>query len=178
MRGLAVSLIAVLALAEPIGAHAQASRETAVKAAFLPRYATYVQWPASAFAAAEAPIVVCVVGPDPFAAELDRAAAAQRIGRRAVMVRRIQRVDRAARCHVAYLAGSRAQSVAAALAALRSAPVLTVTEQVRGPERGVIHLVTDRGRVGFHIDDKAAAEKGLSISSRLLALGLSVKARS
>jgi YfiR/HmsC-like len=41
----------------------------------------------------------------------------------------------------------------------------------------MIHFTVAGGRVRFFIDEAAAAERGLSISSRLLALALGVRQR-
>jgi hypothetical protein len=56
--------------------------------------------------------------------------------------------------------------------------VLTVTDAARTPNaRGIIHFVVQNDRVRFHIDERAAARNGLSISSKLLSLALSVRHR-
>jgi hypothetical protein len=75
-------------------------------------------------------------------------------------------------CQIAYVGGSRA---AAILAAIGREPVLTVTDSDTGGQRGIIHFVLLGGRVRFFIDQSAAAQRGLSISSRLLALAVGVK---
>jgi hypothetical protein len=92
-----------------------------------------------------------------------------------VRVARLAEVDRESGCQVLYAVGSSRQSVPQALQAVRGAPVLTVTDAGRGPTRGMIHFVVFEDRVRFHIDAQQAAQSGLSISSKLLALGLSVK---
>ncbi|WP_374577311.1 YfiR family protein [Phenylobacterium sp. J367] len=50
-----------------------------------------------------------------------------------------------------------------------------MTDSTRGSTRGMIHFVVFQNRVRFHIDAQQASENGLAISSKLLALGLSVK---
>jgi hypothetical protein len=53
--------------------------------------------------------------------------------------------------------------------------VLTVTD---GSEpAGIVDFAIDRGRVLFRIDDEAAAQNRLGISSKLKSLALSVKPR-
>jgi hypothetical protein len=142
--------------------------ELAVKAAFLTKFAAFVNWPAPV---AAGPLRVCVVGDDAFGTALDQAAQ----GQGAVRVARLAEVDRESGCQVLYAAGSARQSVPQALQAVRGTPVLTVTDAGRGSTRGMIHFVVFQDRVRFHIDAQQAAQSGLSISSKLLALGLSVK---
>lgn len=157
------------ALSCALGAQQAAAQplEYAVKAAFLTKFAAFVAFPADV---GPGPVRVCVVGEDPFGQTLDGAAAAGQI-----VVRRLAVVDRSSGCQVLYAAGSSRQSVAQALAAVRGQPVLTVTDASRGGARGMIHFVVFQDRVRFHIDAAQAGQSRLTISSKLLALGLSVK---
>jgi hypothetical protein len=171
-------LLAGLGLLLALGAQAPAQpSEAAVKATFLPRFARYVAWPAAALPGAGAPFQLCVVGRDPFGRLLDSAASRELIDGRPVAVRRIVSVERAQGCHVAFVQGAAAQETARMLLALRGQPVLTVTDARGGAARGMIHFTIVEGRVRFFIDEAAAAERGLSISSRLLALAAGVRQR-
>jgi hypothetical protein len=169
---------AVLALVAAGPARAQGSLEYPVKAAYLYKFGPFVEWPPAAFEGAAAPVVLCVVGDDPCGAALDRAVEGQHVGARPIVVRRIERLERGSGCHIAYLAGSAVQSVAEGLAGARGAGVLTVTDASReGGARGIIHFVIKDNRVRFHIDEQAAARNGITISSKLLSLALSVRTR-
>lgn len=167
----AASWLLPFALLAPAMARAQVS-ETAVKAAFLVKFGAYVTWPGEREA-----ITLCVVGRDPFGEALDRSVAGQRIDGRPVVLRRIDMVDRDSGCAIAYVAGSSKQPVAVALAALRGMPVLTVTDARWSNARGMIHFQIASNRVRFHADAQAAAQSGVEISSKLLALALSVRQR-
>jgi hypothetical protein len=146
-----------------------------VKAAFLTKFAAYVNWPPTAMGAPDDPIQLCIIGRDPFGAELDKAAAGQRVDLRPFLVRRLDGTADAAHCHIAFLGGSANQSTAAMQEALRGQPVLTVTDASLGAERGMVHFALKDNRVRFHVDDALAANSNLSISSRLLSLAISVK---
>jgi hypothetical protein len=63
------------------------------------------------------------------------------------------------------------------LASIGRQPILTVTDARAGSNRGIIHFATVSGRVRFFIDEAAAAQRGLSISSRLLNLAVAVRTR-
>jgi hypothetical protein len=118
-----------------------------------------------------------VIGRDPFGRLLDSAASRELIDGHPVSVRRIGSVDRAEGCHVAFVEGAAAQETARMLLALRGRPTLTVTDARASAARGMIHFTIMDGRVRFFIDEASAAERGLSISSRLLAIAVSVRAR-
>jgi hypothetical protein len=170
---LCLAALALALAAAPV--RAQPSEET-VKAAFLLKFARYVAWPGAAQPAPGAPFQVCIIGRDPFGRFLDPAAAGESIDGHGVAVRRLASAEGAAGCHVAFVQGSSPTDTARLLAALRRHPVLTVTDGGAG-RRGMIHFTVLARRVRFFIDEAQAAEHGLSISSRLLALAASVRQR-
>jgi hypothetical protein len=152
--------------------------EYAVKAAYLYKVAPFVEWPAGSLGAPGTPFNLCVQGPDPFGATLDQAVEGQRVEGHAIVVRRLETVNVESHCAILFAAGSRRQSVAEALRAVRGTPVLTATDGERAPNaRGIVHFVLKDGRVRFDIDAQAAADNGLSISAKLLNLALSVRMR-
>ena len=165
---------ALVLLASPAAAR---SSELAIKAAFIPKFARYVQWPAAHHPGPRQPFQLCVIGSDPFGALLDRAAANEQIEGRAVNVRRLPSAEGVGGCHLAFVRGAGPADTARLLLALRGHSILTITDSRAGPQRGMIHFTIARGRVRFFIDDAAAAEQGLNISSRLLALALGVRQR-
>ena len=168
--------MALAALALPATAGAQPS-ENSVKTAFLPKFARYVQWQPSARPAAGAPLTLCLIGVDPFGPLLDAAVAGQTVDQSPVLVRRLSGLGGVKGCHLAFVRGETAADTARLLLGLRGLPVLTITDARTAGPRGMIHFALRSGRVGFHVDDAQAARSGLTISSRLLSLALSVKQR-
>jgi len=127
--------------------------------------------------APRAPFQLCVIGHDPFGRMLDQAAASEIIDGRGVAVRRIAGAQSAAGCHLAYVRGSNVRETGRLLVALANAPILTVTDARAGGARGMIHFTVAGGRVRFFVDEASASARGLSISSRLLALAIGVRQR-
>jgi hypothetical protein len=175
-REILAALFAAALLAVSVPAQAAVS-ETDVKAAFLPRFARYVTWPASAAPDGSNPFILCVIGSDPFGDALDAAARSQSVDGRRIVVRHLDSAAAAGQCHIAYVGGGRGQSVGQELAALKGRPILTVTDSRNGGQRGIIHFSIDSGRVRFFINEADASARGLAISSRLLALAIGVKQR-
>lgn len=175
---LAILIAGATALASRMAVAADANKlEYTVKATYLYKFAAYVTWPAGAFASPSIPVTLCVVGDDPFGDVLDRAVKGQHIGDRPITIRRVQAAAANLGCHVMYVAGSTAQPVAQALAAVRGTPVLTVTNSAHGDKDfGIVNFVVKDNRVRFQIDAGAASQNGLIISSDLLKLALSVTA--
>jgi hypothetical protein len=177
-QGLRLCFLLALCLGlAPTPARAQAPTEEAVKAAFLPKFARYVGWPQRMQLGPGAPFQLCVIGRDPFGRMLDTAAATEQIDGHNVTVRRLPSAAGAGTCHVAFVQGAAPADTGRLLLALRGQPVLTITDARSGPQRGMIHFTMVSGRVRFFIDEAEAAARGLSISSRLLALAAGVRQR-
>ncbi len=140
--------------------------EYAVKAAYLTKFIPFITWPDTAS------FSICVLGDDPFAGKLEQAANGTKLGDHPVHVRHVAAPD--ASCQILFL--SDAASADAALEALRGKPVVTVTDSGL-KEHGVISFVIADNHVRFDIDDAAAAQSGLDISSKLLDLAHGVKQR-
>jgi hypothetical protein len=172
-RRRASTLLGILAagLLAAGAADAQVS-ETAVKAAFIPKFARYVTWPQSA--ASNGPVAICVIGDDPFGNALDQAAAGQSIDGRPIVIKRLSSASGASVCAIAFVDGSHAGEI---LAALGRRPILTVTDSRSSTQHGIIHFAVVGGRVRFYIDNARAQACGLTISSRLLALAVGVNQR-
>lgn len=170
------SIVAGLLVSAPASAQQQ-NLGPAVKATFLVRFASFVQWPADSFPSTSDPVVICVAGDYALANLVETVARGERIGARNVLVRRLASVAQNSGCHLLYAAGAASQSVPQMLEAARGQAVLTVTDQTHGRTRGMIHFVHDGGRVRFHIDRDAADGAGLNLNSRLLAVALSVQSR-
>lgn len=165
---LAIPLWAVLC-APPCAA--DESLAVAVKAAYLYKFAPFVTWPSPP--SADAPFTICVVGANPFGDQLDRAVASQALGPRPYQVVKLETIAAIADCNIAYLGGSPKQSVAAALDTVKGAPIFTVTED--GARNGMISFKMQAGKVRFRVDQVAANQSGLPISSKLLNLAISVR---
>jgi hypothetical protein len=148
-----------------------------VQATFLPKFARYVGWPAARQLGAGAPFQLCVIGRDPFGPMLDTAAAAEQIDGHGVQVRRLPDERGANACHLAFVQGRQPADTGRLLLALRAQPILTITDARAGPQRGMIHFTNVSGRVRFFINEQEAAQRGLTISSRLLALAAGVTQR-
>jgi hypothetical protein len=153
-------------------AAAPVASEYSVKAAYLSKFAPFVEWPPAVLPPGS-PLQICIAGADPFGTLVEQTLVGQVVADHRIQVTRLARVDGQANCHVLYVRGSRAQSPAEALAAVRGKPVLTVTdEDDRGPARGMLHYVLVNNRVRFEVDPAAAMAGGLTISSKLLSLAL------
>jgi hypothetical protein len=179
MRLFFLLLVAAFAALLPGQACAQGQAlEYAVKATYLYKFGPFVDWPANAFSSATSPVGLCIVGDDPFGAVADRAVAGQAIDGRSIVLRRLRSLDPNIPCHIMYVSGSAQQTVGSVLETVKGRPTLTITDGARDPAtKGIIHFVIHDNKVRFEIDDQAAAESRILISSKVLSLAVSVRAR-
>jgi hypothetical protein len=151
------------------------SSEYQVKAAFLFHFAQFVDWPPEAFKANGSPITYCTVGGDPFQGALDASLNGKKIGERAFRVLHLKQAQERKECQVLFLGLTEKKSIAAELANLKGAPVLTVGESEHfAQDGGMIGFFLEDNKVRFEINLEAAEHAKLKISARLLALAKTV----
>lgn len=167
---LASSSVGARLWAPPLAA-AELSREYLIKAAFLYNFAKFTEWPAAAFATADTPLAICVLGEDSFGAALD-AIDGKEIKGRTVAVQRLADTTEAEACHVIFISASEQTRLAEILESLRDLPVLTVAEMPEFARTGgIINLKTNKeDRIRFDINVGRAQQAGLRVSSKLLNL--------
>ncbi|AOS44745.1 hypothetical protein Verru16b_01813 [Lacunisphaera limnophila] len=147
--------------------------EYSVKAAYLVRFTRYIEWPAGTFADASAPIVIGVLGRNPFGDLLVKSVAGVRSQGREVQVRVVANLEETAGCHVIFIGRGQERDEALWLEALRQRPVVTVTDSPEGLARGaILSLYVEEkaagSRVVFGASLPAARRAGLQLSAAML----------
>jgi len=166
-----LALLALLAL--PGGGRAQEPpvTEYQLKAAFLFNFAQFVEWPADAAPDSTAPVVIGVLGDDPFGPVLDETVRGERVGSRGFEVRRFRTAGEVTRCDILFISRSEAGRMGDILAALDHRPVLTVSDADDFDRQGgMIRFVTEHSRIRLRVNLDATAAAGLTLSSKLLRL--------
>lgn len=148
--------------------------EYQVKAAFLLNFTKFIDWPPNAFASAESPITVCILGKDPFGRALDDILQGESVNLRRLAVLRINKAPEPRMCQVLFLESG--QKDAPEVLSRLGPGVLTVGEGDRFlREGGMIALIVDGHRIRFDVNQAAAANAGLQLSARLLGVARSVE---
>jgi hypothetical protein len=160
----------------PGRATAQELNEYEVKAAFLYNFAKFVEWPSKFSADPNAPMIIGILGRDPFGGEIDRAIERKSVNGHPLTIKRFSTLDGYQSCHILFVSSSERNNVPRILAAVANSSVLTVSETNRFAQvGGIINFITIENRIRFEINQAAAARAGLKISSKLLSLGRVVK---
>jgi hypothetical protein len=150
-------------------AHAASSREYQIKAACLLNFAQFIEWPAAAFAKPDSPIIVGVLGDDPFGDALESTFRDESIQGRALLVRRARDLDDLKFCHLLFISKSEKARLTEILSGSIDTPAVTVGEIDEFAQRGgIINFYIDNAKIRFEVNPDAAQRKGLKIGSQLL----------
>ena len=150
--------------------------EYQVKALFLYNFSRYVEWPSQSFKAASDPIIICILGQNPFGGALDQAIAGKVVEGRPLVVREISDFQPGGNCQILFVGSSERKRFRSMVIRLKGSGVLTVGEtQGFTGDGGMINFKLEDGKVRFEIDVDAAAREHLHISSKLLSLAQIVK---
>jgi len=178
--------IAVLAAPQPVHGsgvetpatfeYQQTSGEYSVKAAFLYNFARYVKWPAAVLGDKHAPLVVAVLGKNPFDKILEDAFKGKRVGERELIVKYFENQASLKDCHMLFVPQSEEPGLEKIRENYKDQPVLLVSESISAAQRGAqVGFYLENSKVRFAINEGAAKQARLEVSSELLKLAKIVK---
>lgn len=152
------------------------SSEYLIKAGFTYNFAKLMEWPASAFPQADSPIVIGVLGVDPFGGTLDDVLKGKNVNGRGFEVRHLKYGMDLKGCNILFISTSEAAHLDDILKTLKGQPVLTIGEMDHFAQRGgIINFIVEDNKVRFEINPDAAKQADINISSRLLSLAIIVQ---
>ena len=147
----------------------QISNEYQIKAAFLYNFTQFVEWPAGAFANAQSPLIIGVIGDDPFGSYLDDIVRGEKVNNHPLVVQRFHRVHEIKTCHVLFVSRSEASQIEQIFSTLSGRSILTVGDfegfALRG---GMIRFIMENKKIRFRINVGVVKAAKLTISSKLL----------
>lgn len=145
--------------------------EYRLKAAFVYNFLVYTEWPAGT----GGPLNLCIVGTDPFGAEID-GLQGKAVAARTIAVQRKGAGESLKNCQAVFVARSAIDSLPRLLDSLRDQPVLTLADSPGAMRGGVaLNMAVAQGKVSFEANLQAARSAGLSLSSKLLRLATEVQ---
>ena len=159
--------------AAPMMQTADPPLEYRVKAAFLLNFTKFVEWPDSA-GTSDSPLSICIWGKDPYGGALEKTIDGEVVGSRKLKVERFSQLPAPSACRVVFVSSSE-KDIPRTLSNIGPG-VLTVGEGDRFVrDGGMIGFVIVGGHVRFDINQKAATEAGLKLSSKLLSVARSIE---
>jgi hypothetical protein len=142
-----------------------------VQAAYLYRFAGYAQWPDSAMPQPDSPLLIGIWGDDALADDLVRLVAQRTVNGRQIEVHKLKDGESLAGHHILYIGRGRSVRIAEAISALPDRGTLIVTNSAAALRQGsAINFLLVDGQVRFEASPEAAEGRGITLSSRLLAV--------
>jgi len=179
MRRSRLTVAVLLCLSLALGANAQSSDSAAssdylIKAGCIYNFAQLVQWPSVVFSQADSPIVIGILGTDPFGTTIDRVVENKKLDGRNLVVKRLKwgkDLKDLKDCNILFVSSSEKEHIPDLVNMVKWLPILTIGETPGFATRGgIINLTLQDNKVRFEVNIEAAKQANLNISSRLLAL--------
>jgi hypothetical protein len=171
-------LCALLLLLASLSVAQTPNVEYRIKSAYIFNFAKFVSWPSSAFQTPTSPIIIGILGKDPFGTEIDETIAHKSIDGRPLAVKRLAETDPLDGCHILFIAESERKQVPRILESVSKLPILTVSEIEDFTDTGgMIRFFKHEKNIRFEIDLDAVEAARLKISSKLLQVAIVKKAR-
>lgn len=144
----------------------------ALKAAFIYKFTSFVDWPA---AQAGTPFVICIMAdPAMQAALAELTEPARRVGERVIRVRGLSSIDGVDGCQILFIGAAAAGRLGAIARRSAGKPVLLVGDTSGFAGKGAAIELFDQSdvfrkkvRLRFRIDPKALKGRGLTVSAQL-----------
>jgi hypothetical protein len=162
IRWLVIACPAAFVQAAPI-------QEYQIKAVFLFNFAQFVDWPPATFPDEKSPLIIGVLGKDPFDGSLEEAVRGETVNGRPLLIRRYSRIEEIGECEILFISRSEAGRLERIFNALKGRSTLTVGDSDGFAQQGgMIRFVTEQNKVRFRINLESAKAASLTISSKLL----------
>jgi len=147
------------------------SSEYLIKAGFTYNFAKLIQWPASAFPTPNSPVVIGILGADPFGGTLDEVLAGKTVNGRDLVVKHLKWGADLKGCNILFVSSSEVLHLDEVFHLVKGLPILTIGETPNFARRGgIINFIIEDEKVHFEVNVEAAKEADINISSRLLTL--------
>jgi hypothetical protein len=167
-------LALTLSAAMPLPASAQsASRavpEYVMKAAYLYNFVLLAEWPPTSHLTEASSLNLCLYGGDELNVVIEQLRS-KMVDGTPVRVRRVSDPSEVNQCHLLFVGEADGSRGTRLLEAARNLPVLTVSDDNRQAQNGVILMIAaESQRLTFEVDLNAARKSQLKLSSKLLRL--------
>jgi hypothetical protein len=147
------------------------SSEYLIKAGFTYNFAKLMDWPASTFPQPDSPIVIGILGNDPFGSTLESVLAGKKVNERSFVIKHLKWGTDIKGCNILYVSTSEASHLDEIFHLLKGLPILTIGQMPGFARRGgIVNFVIENDKVRFEVNVEAAKQADISISSRLLTL--------
>jgi hypothetical protein len=149
---------------------AERPREALVKAAFVHKFFSFVEWPEGTFARPDTPVRVGMFGDDEILQDLVELSRDRGRDGRPVTPVRIVPGDPLSGFHIIYIKASATAKVSEFLASIPPGVLTVADAESAHPKGSVLSFFVEDGRVRFGVSLEAAAKQKLQLNPRLLSV--------
>jgi hypothetical protein len=147
------------------------SQEYQMKARYLRRIPSFVEWPPSAANTSKAAFQMCTVGDYPFGTRLAWEVGSVTVGGRKIELRWVRKEPELDGCEMVFFSRSEAKHYEKILEGLKGKSVLTIGESEDFLEAGgMVKLSFENDRLQMEVNLVAARNANLKVDARLLAM--------
>jgi hypothetical protein len=146
------------------------SRRYQLKAVLLLNLLRFVEWPEQALGSTNAPVVIGILGYDPFGPLLEEVVRDEQVYERKIEIRRYTSVSEIDSCHLLFISSGEQRSMSSILTSLRNRPILTVSDAEQFVRHGgmIKFFTKPDGKTGLRINPGAARTAELRLRALLL----------
>ncbi|MFT3867510.1 MAG: YfiR family protein [Nibricoccus sp.] len=150
-------------------AYAAYPSEYELKAIFVLNFARFNTWPQSVLPSDNTPLIVGVLGADPFGDALTSAFQGEQVAGHTLEIRHFTRRDNYKNCHLLFISRSEAAHLSQIFSALSGSHVLTVSDIDQFVYKdGMIGMLMEQNRVKVEVNYEQTRREGLELSAKLL----------
>src|SRR4029077_16348988 len=118
-----------------------------------------------------APLVIGILGDDPFGSYLDETVRGQKVNNRALAIQRFRRSTELRNCNILFISQSERYRAAEIVSSLKGRSILTVSDMDGFADSGgMIQFVTEQNKIRVRINLNAVKAANLKVSSKLLSV--------
>jgi hypothetical protein len=142
-----------------------------IKAVFLFNFTGFTEWPPNAFNNATEPLVIGILGENPFGQYLDEVVQNEKKDGHPLMIKHFTRVDDVKNCHILFINKKTPEEINQVINALKGRSILTVSDAKDFVKKGgMIRFYTDNDKVKLQVNVGAVRDGNMVLSSKLLRL--------
>jgi len=147
------------------------SPEYQVKAVFLFNFTQFIEWPTVAFSNTDSPMIIGILGKDPFKDYIDETVRGEKINGHPLIVERFEKPEDIQTCHILFISETEKKQLKNILQSLGNKKILTVSDMMDfAKQGGMIRFVTENNKTRIRVNLEATKEADLIVSSKLLRL--------
>jgi hypothetical protein len=143
--------------------------EYQIKAVFLFNFAQFVDWPEHTFSGPESPLIIGILGSDPFGSYLDETVENEKINGHPLMIKRYKNLNEIDSCHILFISAQPPPQIDIVTKTLTGRNILTVSDAGNFVKQGgMVRLFTEDNKIKLRINLEVIKAEKFVVSSKLL----------